>query len=83
MNNPAKRYWFPRKRYGWGWGIPATWQGWAVIAVYLAAIAAMAWRFPPHLQLTEFLVGVFALSLGMIGVCWWKGEPPGGFHWGD
>ena len=28
---PAKpdppRYWFPAKRYGWGWGPPSTWQG--------------------------------------------------------
>jgi len=20
-------YWFPAKRYGWGWGIPNRWQG--------------------------------------------------------
>jgi hypothetical protein len=26
------RYWFPAKRYGWGWGLPVTWQGWAVLA---------------------------------------------------
>ena len=26
------RYWFPAKRYGWGWGLPATWEGWAVMA---------------------------------------------------
>jgi hypothetical protein len=25
-------YWFPAKRYGWGWGIPVTWQGWVVFA---------------------------------------------------
>src|SRR6266702_3273794 len=27
------KYWFPAKRYGYGWGIPTTWQGWLVLAV--------------------------------------------------
>ena len=31
------RYWFPAKRYGWGWGPPATWQGWAVLAAFVGA----------------------------------------------
>ena len=31
MNEPEK-YWFPAKRYGWGWGLPSTWQGWIVLA---------------------------------------------------
>jgi hypothetical protein len=22
-----KTYWFPAKRYGWGWGLPTVWQG--------------------------------------------------------
>ncbi len=26
-----KKYWFPAKRYGWGWGIPNVWQGWLVL----------------------------------------------------
>ena len=23
-----KDYWFGAKNYGWGWGLPLTWQGW-------------------------------------------------------
>lgn len=34
--NESKRYWFPAKKYGWGWGMPATWQGWLVLGAYLA-----------------------------------------------
>ena len=26
------KYWFPAKRYGWGWGPPNNWQGWVVLA---------------------------------------------------
>lgn len=29
-----KRYWFKRKRYGWGW-VPVTWQGWATVGGYI------------------------------------------------
>jgi hypothetical protein len=34
--------WFPAKRYGWGWGFPASWQGWMVIALYALLAAAGA-----------------------------------------
>lgn len=30
--------WFRAKRYGWGWR-PVTWQGWAVVAVWVAAFS--------------------------------------------
>ena len=33
------RYWFPAKTYGWGWGLPRTWEGWVVLGVYLALLA--------------------------------------------
>ncbi len=26
-------FWFPVKRYGWGWGLPVRWQGWVVFAL--------------------------------------------------
>ena len=38
MSDETKRYWFPAKRYGWGWGPPATWQGWAVLILWLAVL---------------------------------------------
>ena len=34
------RYWFPAKRYGWGWGLPVAWQGWLVLAVFFGLVAA-------------------------------------------
>ena len=35
---PDKGYWFPAKRYGWGWGLPVRWQGWVVMAVFAASM---------------------------------------------
>jgi len=40
--NPKKDIWFPQKRYGWGWGFPFKWQGWAVLAVFIALILSGA-----------------------------------------
>ncbi len=37
-----KNIWFPAKRYGWGWGFPCAWQGWAVLCIYMALTIAVA-----------------------------------------
>lgn len=38
MNNPnPQKYWFKRRRYGYGW-LPVTWQGWLTIIVFLAVV---------------------------------------------
>ncbi len=36
----ASKPWFAQKRFGYGAGWPTAWQGWAVLLVFLAAIAA-------------------------------------------
>ena len=79
MPSTSDRYWFPAKRYGWGWGVPATWQGWAVLVGYvvLMTIAAVATSGKWGL----YAVLMFVLTVGFIAICWWKGEPPNG-RWG-
>jgi hypothetical protein len=75
------RYWFPAKRYGWGWGFPATWQGWLVIAAYVALIAVGAVLISPSRRPGVFLACLIFLSLLLTFVCWVKGEPPR-WRWG-
>jgi hypothetical protein len=68
-----KKYWFPAKRYGWGWGLPNVWQGWVVLAVFIALmIGGHAYLRHSVLALpyTVFLVVL------LIATCWLKGEPP-------
>jgi len=36
------KYWFPAKRFGWGWGLTEAWQGWVVIAVFAGLVLAGA-----------------------------------------
>jgi hypothetical protein len=75
------KYWFPAKRYGWGWGIPRTWQGWAVLAAFVALLIIGQVVLPPGRPGWYLLYGALLLGL-LIGVCWLKGEPPR-WRWGD
>jgi hypothetical protein len=70
------RYWFPAKRYGWGWGFPISWQGWAVVAVFIALLTGGAVVLPVRQSPGMFVAYAVILSLMLTGVCWWKGEPP-------
>jgi hypothetical protein len=38
--NPPK-LWFGKKRIGWGY-VPRTWEGWAVIGLFI--VACILWR---------------------------------------
>jgi hypothetical protein len=71
----APRYWFPAKRYGWGWGPPTTWQGWVVLLAWLATtIPSSLWLASRHI----LLVGPFVLLMVivLIVICYATGEPP-------
>ena len=75
------RYWFPAKRYGWGWGSPTTWQGWLAIVLYAALIGAGTVVISPSSQPGAFAAYLTFLSFLLIAVCWVKGEPPR-WRWG-
>ena len=79
---PAEReYWFRAKRYGWGWGLPATWQGWVVLVAFVALLVLGSNIFPPHKQIWSYLAYVAVLAVLLTGICWLKGEPAR-WRWG-
>jgi lipoprotein signal peptidase len=56
---PAERaYWFRAKRYGWGWGLPTTWQGWMVLVAFVVLLVIASIVFPPHKQLWPYVASV-------------------------
>jgi hypothetical protein len=77
----TKKYWFPAKRYGWGWGAPGTWQGWAVLAVYAVLVLLGILALPPAQSPLVFVAYISLISLLLVAVCWAKGEPPS-WRWG-
>lgn len=70
------RYWFPAKRYGWGWGFPICWEGRAVTLIYLSMILSGTRFAETSLHLMVLIIGIAVV--GFLGVCLWKGERP---HW--
>lgn len=85
MKDPADgapaRYWFPAKTYGWGWGPPATWQGWLVLVSYIVVLTLVSVLLPPPKHVVGFSVGLSVATLLVLVICWLKGEPPR-WRWG-
>ena len=71
-------YWFRAKRYGLGWGLPCSWQGWVFFLFWLAVLAIAAANLMPRRPLVFTLV-LTGMTLILVLVCYIKGEPlPGG-----
>ena len=77
----AQQYWFPAKRYGWGWGLPATWQGWVVLGAFCGLLLVGAFVLPPSRHPAGFITYTAVLCDLLCAVCFAKGEPPQ-WRWG-
>lgn len=75
------KYWFPAKRYGYGWGLPRLWQGWAVLAAYVGCIALAHVFFPARIHAGIFAGIVIVATLALVVICRRKGEPAR-WRWG-
>jgi hypothetical protein len=75
LSEEEPEYWFPAKRYGWGWGPPIRWQGWVVLVSWLIAFFSGVAYFIARRSLLHV-----AFASGMVVVlliiCYWKAEPP-------
>lgn len=69
--------WFEPKRYGYGAGLPVAWQGWALIAGFIAPIVGFAALAPRHPYLYAGLVT--ALLLAFLPIC--AAHTRGGWRW--
>jgi lipoprotein signal peptidase len=74
------RYWFPAKRYGWGWGLPTMWQGWVALLAFVVALAVSAFVLLPQNPKEFVVVTIIAVAV-LTGVSYMKGEPPS-WRWG-
>ena len=70
--------WFHAKRYGFGSGPPKSWQGWAVMAAYFAAIGLAALLLMPENEIV-FVAIVVSLTLIFMWIAW--ATTPGGWKW--
>ena len=80
-SSEPRKYWFPAKRYGWGWGLPSTWQGWVVLLGYLALVLGGIPVLHPSKGPAVYLAYVLLLTAALIVICWLTGERPR-WRWG-
>lgn len=76
-----RRYWFRAKRYGWGWGAPASWQGWVFTLAWAAiTVPTTLWLGNQNLGFAYAFMSIMVAVL--LVVCFMKGEPPR-WRWGE
>lgn len=77
MDDGGGPEWFAPKRFGYGGGRPISWQGWAIVAVYVAIVAG-AGRLLHDKPLAFAGVLVPATAVLMLIVA---KTTRGGWHW--
>ena len=70
--------WFAPKRYGYGSGLPVSWQGWAVLAGFLSAVVASAVFLAPRNMLAHFAL-VIPLTIAFVLIA--AMTTRGGWRW--
>ena len=78
MEKKDQDFWFPAKKYGYGWGFPITWQGRLVFLAYFVLLGlATLWLVSGSpMRIAAYLVFVLICSGALVFVCHKKGEPP-------
>jgi drug/metabolite transporter (DMT)-like permease len=80
--NDKPTFWFPVKRYGWGWGLPVRWQGWVVFVAYLLLLYAAVYYFTPRRDSLGLSIAILVLTAALVAIVAIKGERPLGWRWG-
>lgn len=68
-----RRPWFPAKRCGWGWGFPVSWQGWAVLALFVGLNLLGALWLSPEAGRGALHGYTAGLAVLFLAVCRFKG----------
>ena len=68
--------WFRVKRFGYGAGLPVSWEGWAVLAVFLALVLAISTLGAP-LSVSHplaYFAAIIAPSIALVWIAWRKSD---------
>ena len=80
--NDRPTFWFPVKRYGWGWGLPVRWEGWLAIAAYFVLQYFGFQYFKEQRDVRGLLFFSIGLTVVLVAIIVAKGERPAGWRWG-
>src|SRR3982750_4823459 len=71
------RDWFAQKRYGYGAGLPISWQGWALLIGYIALVVAAGFLIPRTVGVYISIVTILPPALIVIAAR----TTQGGWRW--
>ncbi|WP_176591085.1 hypothetical protein [Sphingobium sp. EM0848] len=79
MTEHPSKAWFAPKRYGYGSGLPVTWQGWLVLLTFIGVVLLV------QIALTGIaLILCTGLAIGILCIiCALKTEGGWRWRWGD
>jgi hypothetical protein len=70
--------WFEPKRYGYGAGLPISWQGWVIMILYVALVVGSALLFV-RLKLILFFAIVVPATMALLVIA--ARTTRGGWRW--
>ena len=70
--------WFAPKRYGYGSGLPISWQGWALTLAYGAVAAGLVITLRRH-NAIQFVAALVPLTVAFAVIC--AKTTRGGWRW--
>jgi hypothetical protein len=73
--------WFAPKKYGYGAGLPISWQGWLVTSAFLALVFGVVFLLPPNPLLILSVITPAAVIMTLITAKTTKGGWR--WRWGD
>lgn len=69
--------WFAAKSFGYGAGLPITWQGWVMLAAHMALILGLTFLLRWHP--VAMTLAVIAIALAPLPL--YAAKTEGGWHW--
>jgi hypothetical protein len=84
MSGKVSKPWFAAKLYGYGSGLPITWQGWVTLLVYLGLVIGASVILPFYIVKTPYFLFlhlgfVLLATIVFMMICARKTE--GGWRW--
>lgn len=73
--------WFAPKRFGYGTGLPISWEGWAILAGYIALVIIAA-VFLRH-QTFQLIALLVPLTIAFLVICARTTRGGWRWRWGD
>ena len=73
--------WFAPKRYGYGTGLPISWQGWAILLGFIAIVLTLALALGR--RPIQMIAALIPVSIAFIVVCARTTRGGWRWRWGD